>query len=434
MILVFVLGYLAIALEHSLRVDKAATAMLTGSVIWFILMLGQEYIFPEGFEHGSEGLIHQLLEHLGEIASILFFLMGAMTVVELIDQHKGFRIITDRITAKKKVALMWIIGFLTFFLSALLDNLTTTIVMCALLKKLVKDRETLLTFVGVVVISANAGGAWSPIGDVTTIMLWIGGQVTTTNIILKLLAPSLVCMILPLLLIGRTLKGNFERPDHSVETERIGTSITPNERKLVFWLGVFALVFVPVFKSITHLPPFMGIMLGLSVLWIVTELMHRFHPESKSKERGDLLVSAVLRKIDLPSVLFFLGILIAVVGLQVAGHLTLLAHGLDKTLGNIYLVNGAIGVLSAIVDNVPLVAAAMGMYPMTQYGADHLFWELLALCAGTGGSLLVIGSAAGVAAMGITGIDFVWYMRKITLPALVGYLGGIATFWIMWNH
>ncbi|MBK7298771.1 MAG: sodium:proton antiporter NhaD [Flavobacteriales bacterium] len=430
MAVIFVLGYIAIALEHPLHINKAASAILVGALVWAVLMLGQDSIFPDGAEHGSDGLIHQLHEHLGEIGSILFFLMGAMTIVELIDVYEGFRVITDRITSTKKTSLMWIVGILTFFLSAVLDNLTTTIVMCALLRKLIKDKETLWIFTGVVVIAANAGGAWSPIGDVTTIMLWVGGQVTTFNIMMKLILPSMVCVVLPLLWIGRMLKGNIERPDKVKLTGHHQSNVTDGERSLVFWLGVSALLFVPVFKAITHLPPFVGVMLGLGVLWIVTEILHQ---RSNADQRGDLLVSAVLRKIDLPSVLFFLGILVAVAGLQVAGHLTLLAKGLDSALGDIYLINGAIGVLSAIVDNVPLVAAAMGMYPMSQYPADHLFWELLALCAGTGGSLLIIGSAAGVAAMGIINIDFIWYLKKMTFPAVLGYLGGIVTFWLIWN-
>ncbi len=430
MIVVFVLGYLAIALEHPLHVNKAASAILTGAIIWTLLMLGQESLFPPGEAPGHEGLLHQLLEHLGEIASILFFLMGAMTVVELIDVHGGFRVITDRISATKKVTLLWIICILTFFLSAALDNLTTAIVMSALLRKLIKDKETLWLFAGSVVIAANAGGAWSPIGDVTTIMLWIGGQVTTGNIVLKLILPSLVALVLPLLWMSFTMKGNVERPDALRSGTQHGTEITTGERNLVFWLGVSALLFVPVFKAFTHLPPFMGILLGLGVLWVATELIHK---GSDDDARGDLMVTSVLRRIDLPSVLFFLGILIAVAGLQVAGHLTLLAEGLDRTLGNVYLINAAIGVLSSIVDNVPLVAAAMGMYPMSQFPADHLFWELLAFCAGTGGSLLIIGSAAGVAAMGILRIDFMWYLRRITLPALLGYLGGILTFWVLWR-
>jgi Na+/H+ antiporter NhaD/arsenite permease-like protein len=430
MAIVFVLGYLAIALEHPLRINKAASAILTGALVWTILMLGKQYIFPDG-NNDHHSLNHHLLEHLGDIASILFFLMGAMTIVELVDVHEGFRVITDRITTQSKVKLLWIICLITFFMSAVLDNLTTTIVMCALLRKLIKDKETLWLFAGMVIIAANAGGAWSPIGDVTTIMLWIGGQVTTVNIILKLILPSLVCLLLPLLWMSRVMKGTVERPnDLRTLGHHHSGNLTDFERNLVFGLGVGALLFVPVFKAITHLPPFMGVMLGLGVLWVVTEFIHWRHGVDN---RGDLMVTAVLRRIDMPSVLFFLGILVAVAGLQVAGHLTLLAEGLDRTLGNIYFINGAIGILSSIVDNVPLVAAAMGMYPMSQFPADHLFWELLALCAGTGGSLLIIGSAAGVAAMGIMHIDFIWYLRKMTFPAALGYFGGMITFWLMFH-
>jgi Na+/H+ antiporter NhaD/arsenite permease-like protein len=429
-VVVFVLGYFAIALEHPLHVNKAASAILTGALVWTLVMLGQDALFPDLGEHGHEGLVHQLLEHLGEIASILFFLMGAMAIVELIDVHGGFRVITDRITATNKKKLLWIICLITFFLSAALDNLTTAIVMSALLRKLIKDKETLWLFAGGVIISANAGGAWSPIGDVTTIMLWIGGQVTTVNIIGKLIIPSMVAMILPLIWMGFMLKGDVERPETIKRAGHHEAELTNGERNLVFGMGVAALLFVPVFKSITHLPPFMGILLGLGVLWVTTELIHK---DSDDEARGDLMVTSVLRRIDLPSVLFFLGILVAVAGLQVAGHLTLLAQTLDRTLGNVYLINSAIGVLSSIVDNVPLVAAAMGMYPMTQFPQDDVFWELLAFCAGTGGSLLIIGSAAGVAAMGILRIDFVWYLRRITIPALVGYVGGIITFWLMWH-
>ena len=428
MAIVFVIGYLAIALEHPIHVNKAASAILTGAVVWLILMLGHESILP-GEGHESAVLVGELRHHLGEIAEILFFLIGAMTIVELVDVHDGFRVITDRITTAKKTTLLWIICIITFFLSAALDNLTTTIVMCALLRKLIKDKDTLWLFAGMVIISANAGGAWSPIGDVTTIMLWIGGQVTSANIILKLIVPSLVCLFLPLLWVSRTLKGNVERPDVVKPSGHHKTQISSFERNLVFGLGVGALLFVPVFKTITHLPPYMGIMFGLGILWIVTELIHARH---KGDDRGDLMVTSVLRRIDMPSVLFFLGILVAVGGLQVAGHLTLMAGWLDKNLGNIFAVNSVIGVLSSIVDNVPLVAAAMGMYPMTQFPQDDIFWELLAFCAGTGGSMLIIGSAAGVAAMGILRIDFIWYIKKMTIPALIGYVGGIATFWLMW--
>jgi len=429
MAVVFVLGYLVIALEQPLRINKAATAILTGVLVWTVLMLGHERILPADVG-GTDHLNHALSEHLGEIASILFFLIGAMTVVELIDAHEGFRVITERITAKKKVMLLWILSLIAFFLSAVLDNLTTAIVMCALLRKIVHDKPTLWTFTGMVVIAANAGGAWSPLGDVTTIMLWIGGQITTANIILKVILPSAVCLVLPLLWIGRTLKGDIERPAPRERATAVGLGLTGFERNLVFVLGLGGLLFVPVFKTVAHMPPFMGVMLGLGVLWIVTELIHLRHG---GNERGDLMVTAVLRRIDMPSVLFFFGILVAVAGLQVAGHLTLLADGLDRALGDVYLITGVIGLLSAIVDNVPLVAAAMGMYPLSQFPQDHIFWELLAFCAGTGGSLLIIGSAAGVAAMGIVKLDFIWYLRKMTFPALLGYLGGMVTFWLLWH-
>lgn len=431
MAVVFVLGYLAIALEHPIRINKAASAILTGALVWAILMLGRDAVFHGDADHADpEGLVHHLLEHLGDIASILFFLMGAMTIVELVDVHEGFRVITDRISATKKVPLLWIISVITFFLSAALDNLTTTIVMCALLRKLIKDKEDLWVFTGMVIIAANAGGAWSPIGDVTTIMLWVKGQVTTVNIMVKLIVPSLVCLVLPLLWIGRSMKGHVHRPDSKVGHGHHGGGVTQSERIAVFALGVGALLFVPVFKATTHLPPFMGVMLGLGVLWVYTELIHIRHGVD---QRGHLMVVQVIRRIDLPSVLFFLGILVAVAGLQVAGHLTLLAQTLDQALGNVYFINTAIGTLSAIVDNVPLVAAAQGMYPMTQFPADHIFWELLAFCAGTGGSMLIIGSAAGVAAMGIMHIDFIWYLKRMAFPAALGYIGGILCFWLLWG-
>lgn len=427
--LIFVMGYLAIALEHPLHVNKAASALVTGVLIWVMIMVGQEGLFPQGGVNGHEGIVHLLLEHLGEIASILFFLMGAMTIVELVDAHEGFRVITDRITGTKKVPLMWVLSIITFFLSAALDNMTTAIVMCALLRKLIRDKHDLWTFAGMVIIAANAGGAWSPIGDVTTIMLWIGGQVTSANIIAKLIVPSLVCLLLPLIYFSFTFRGTIQRPLVSDEADAQHKAVPLRQRQLVFVMGLVALLGVPFFKTYTHLPPYMGILLGLGVMWVITEMMHKNSLES---DKGHLMVTSVLRRIDTSSVLFFLGILTAVAGLQVAGHLTDAAVFLDSNLGNIYAVNTVIGMLSSIVDNVPLVAAAMGMYPMTQFPADHAFWELLAFCAGTGGSILIIGSAAGVAAMGILGIDFLWYLKKMAFPAALGYFGGIATFWLMW--
>lgn len=429
--LVFVIGYLAIALEHPIRINKAASALVTGVLIWVLIMVGQHTLFPVEGHMGHEEIVHQLLEHLGDIASILFFLMGAMTIVELIDAHEGFRVITDRITGTKKVPLLWVLSILTFFLSAALDNMTTAIVMCALLRKIIRDKTDLWTFAGMVIIAANAGGAWSPIGDVTTIMLWIGGQVTAMNIIAKLILPSLVCLVLPLIWFTFTFKGTIQRPDAGNDENTGHKPVSPGKQRLVFILGLCALLGVPVFKTLTHLPPYMGVLLGLGIMWIVTELMHMNTIED---DKGHLLVTSVLRKIDVPSILFFLGILTAVAGLQVAGHLTDMAHLLDAKLGSMYAINSVIGVLSAVVDNVPLVAASMGMYPMSQYHVDHPFWELLAYCAGTGGSILIIGSAAGVASMGILGIDFLWYMRRMAFPAALGYFGGIVVFWLLWHN
>ena len=429
--LIFIVGYAGIALEHPLKVNKAASAVLTGMLIWTVIMLGHDQLFPAG-EGGHEHLLHQLYEHISEIASILFFLLGAMTVVELMDAHEGFRVITDRITSTNKKALLWVIGLLTFFMSAALDNMTTAIVMAALLRKFIRDKDDVWTFAGLVIIAANAGGAWSPIGDVTTIMLWIGGQVTTANIIAKLILPSLVCLVLPLIYLTMQAKGRLnlvQLPEQ--EDEGSPARLSTREKYLVFFLGMGTLLGVPLFKSATHLPPFMGLMLGLGVLWVFTEFIHERHPQWKERKR--MTVSSILSRVDHSSILFFLGILVAVAGLQVAGHLTDMAQLLDRSLGNIYAINTVIGMLSAVVDNVPLVAAAMGMYPMTQFPADHAFWELLAYCAGTGGSMLIIGSAAGVAVMGILGIDFMWYVRRMTVPAALGYFGGILTFWLMWH-
>ncbi|HPF68368.1 MAG TPA: sodium:proton antiporter NhaD, partial [Flavobacteriales bacterium] len=409
---VFVAGYLAIALEHPLHINKAASALVTGVLVWVLLMLGREGLMPDAHA-GPEGVVHHLMEHLGDIAGILFFLMGAMTVVELIDVHEGFRVITDRITGTSKVSLLWMLSIIAFFLSAALDNMTTAIVMSALLRKLIRDRNDLWTFAGMVIIAANAGGAWSPIGDVTTIMLWIGGQVTAANIVLKLIAPSLVCLLLPLIWFSFTFRGTIQRPEEEVRSRKGRTGVPAGTQRLVLGLGLAALLGVPVFKTYTHLPPYMGILLGLGILWVVTERLHR-HADDAVQDH--LSVNAVLRRIDVPSVLFFLGILTAVAGLQVAGHLTDMAQVLDRSLGDMYLVNTVIGALSSVVDNVPLVAAAMGMYPMTQFPVDHPFWELLAFCAGTGGSLLIIGSAAGVATMGILGIDFLWYLKRMAFP------------------
>ena len=423
MIIVFVLGYMAIALEHSIKVDKAASALIIGGLGWAL------YAFSGvDAHHINEHLSH----HLVDIAEILFFLLGAMTIVELIDAHEGFSIITDKITTNKRVALLWILSIITFFFSAALDNLTTAIVMAALLTKLIKDKEDLWMFAGMVILSANAGGAWSPIGDITTIMLWIGGQVTAANIITSVFLPSVVCAIVPLIYLTFRLKGDITRPVNVESKEHYTDPTTPFERNLIFYMGVAGLLFVPVFKTVTHLPPYVGMLLSLGVLWLVTEILHR---SKNHEQKSALSVIGVLKKVDVPTIFFFLGILLAVASLQSAGQLDIVATFLDKTFnGDIYIINIIIGLLSSIVDNVPLVAGAMGMYeiaPMGEFAVDGKFWEFLAYCAGTGGSVLIIGSAAGVAVMGILKIDFIWYMKNISLLALMGYLAGAATYIFM---
>lgn len=426
MVIVFVIGYLLIALEHPLKIDKAASAVLTGVICWTLLLLGESSILPMSME--SHFVNEELLHHLGEIAQILFFLMGAMAIVELIDSHNGFEVITSRITTTNRVKLLWIISIVTFFFSAVLDNLTTAIVMTALLKKLVAKKEDLWFFGGIVVIAANAGGAWSPIGDVTTIMLWNSGQVSAGNIVTHLFLPSIICLIVPLLIITFTKKGNVERPQVIVDEHTDTYQVTLFEQLLIFTLGVLGLLFVPIFKSLTHLPPFMGMLFSLGGLWVVTDIMHRKKP---ADDKHELSVAGVIRKVDTPSVLFFLGVLLAVASLQTAGHLSQLAQLMDNAFGNIYVINVLIGLLSSIVDNVPLVAGAIGMYPLSTYAQDHTFWKLLAYCAGTGGSALIIGSAAGVAIMGLLKIDFLWYLKKISWLALFGYFAGVLVFSMM---
>lgn len=426
MIIIFVLGYAAIALEHPLKINKSATALLLAAIIWAVYALLGPGISSKN-----------LIEHLGDTSEILFFLLGAMTIVEIVDKHDGFSIITNKITTKNKRKLLWIIGILTFFMSAVLDNLTTSIVMCALLRKLIADQKTRWFFCGMVILGANAGGAWSPIGDVTTIMLWIGGQVTAGKIIMETFIPALVSIVVPLIAISMTMKGDVERPEH---VEEGGVyKVSHKQSLLTLIMGVGLLLFVPIFKTITHLPPYLGVLFGLGVMWVTTEIMHRNSPANYSK----LSVSTIIQKVDVPSVLFFLGILMAVQCLNEAGHLKLLSQALDENVGNIYAINLIIGVLSSVIDNVPLVAASMGMYPIADaatlladpslqhFATDGAFWEGLAYCAGTGGSLLIIGSAAGVAVMGMEKIDFIWYLKKISLWALVGYLSGAGVFYLM---
>jgi len=413
MIVIFVLGYVAIAFEHGIKINKAASALITGVLCWTVYILS---------ETDKTLVSSQLAEHLATISGILFFLLGAMVIVELIDAHDGFDLVTQRISTTDKRRLLWLTGFIAFFLSAILDNLTTTIVMVSLLRKIVEDREDRLLLVGMVIIAANAGGAWSPLGDVTTTMLWIGGQITALNIMKMLILPSLVCLLVPLLLLSRKMKGKVQTPvidDHQHLTS------TPFERNTVFGIGIGALLFVPVFKTITHLPPYMGMLFGLGVMWVLTELIHSKKDEA---EKGIRSVNHALRKIDTPSILFFLGILVAVTALESVGTLHHLAEWLDHTVGNVTAIGVLIGFLSAIVDNVPLVAAAQGMYTLETYPPDSFFWELIAYCAGTGGSTLIIGSAAGVAAMGMENINFFWYLKRISILAAVGYLAGVAVY------
>ena len=454
MVIVFVLGYTAIALEHPIKVDKAAAALITGTLCWLVYILGGESILQNGYSaawaaftathtelHGVEA-VHEfiveseIIRHMGEIGQILFFLLGAMTIVEVVDQHEGFKVITDRIKTTNKVKLLWVVSVLTFFMSALLDNLTTTIVMVALLRKLIDDKPTRWFFASMVVLAANAGGAWTPIGDVTTIMLWIGGQVSTVRIMVGVFLPSIVCMVVPLTILSFTMKGSVTRPPVKENEAEITTA---RERIFMLILGVSGLLFVPVFKTFTHLPPYMGMLLSLGMIWVVSEIMHRNKPASiKTK----LKVVAILRRVDVPTVLFFLGILTAVAALQSAGQLSMLSQYLDEKLHNIYLIDLAIGILSSVVDNVPLVAGAMGMYPIADAGAagylanftqDGLFWEFLAYTAGTGGSMLIIGSAAGVAAMGLEKIDFIWYLKKISWLALIGYFAGALVYFLLFG-
>jgi Na+/H+ antiporter NhaD/arsenite permease-like protein len=463
LIIIFVIGYLAIALEHPIKIDKAASALVMGGIIWGALALGiddlvtKEFLseFYEKFKtkfnslkeigvYSSDEyakpikfLKYELSHHLVDIGEILFFLLAAMTIVELVDSHQGFSIITDKITTKRKVPLMWILCVISFFFSAVLDNLTTSIVMAALISKMIKDKKDLWMFAGMIIISANAGGAWSPMGDVTTIMLWVGGQVTAWNIIYSIFIPSLVCMIVPLLYISFKLKGSIQSPDLTSLNSEI-SSVNTYERNLIFYMGVLGLLFVPIFKITTGLPPYVGMLLSLGVLWVTTEILHR---DKNYEQRRHLSVIGVLKKVDTPTIFFFLGILLAVAGLQSAGQLDIVAKYLENTFSGenkIYIINVLIGLMSALVDNVPLVAGAMGMYEIgpiqdgiLAYPQDHKFWQFLAYCAGTGGSVLIIGSAAGVAVMGILKIDFMWYVKRISFLALIGYVAGAITYIIM---
>lgn len=416
LIIVFVLAYAAIALEEPLRTNKAAAALIGAGVLWTI------YAMSVGM---PEMVDEELNESLIETAQIAFFLLGAMTIVEVIDAHDGFDVITSRLHASTLATLMLFICGVTFVLSAILDNLTTTIVMISLCRRLLSERKDRLLFAGMIVISANAGGAWSPMGDVTTTMLWIGGQVTTLAIISKLILPSLVNMMVPLAIVAYGLRGQPILAPEKTEPGADWRITTPFERNLMFSAGLIALVLVPVFKTVTHLPPFLGVLLGLGVLWAIGDRIHR---EKPYEQRKRVTIAHALTRIDMSAITFFIGILLAVATLQHSGILSSLADWLDATIGRLDLIVMALGLVSAIVDNVPMVAGAMGMYSMEVHPTDSFLWEFMAYCAGTGGSILIIGSAAGVAAMGIEKIDFIWYMKRFSLLAMVGYFAGAGVY------
>lgn len=419
LLVIFVVAYAAIALEHPLKINKSGSALVSAGLLWtvYAMSMGDGHLVGE-----------QLGESLMGTAQIVFFLMGAMTIVEVVDAHNGFDIITTRIKTTRLSTLMWLVGFVTFFLSAILDNLTTTIVMISLMRKLLAKQDDRLFFAGIIVIAANSGGAWSPIGDVTTTMLWIGGQVTSLAIVKAVILPSLVSMLLPLAIVAYILRGkSVQGPAEDVSDAQSSSLF---ERNLMFALGLGILVAVPVFKTVTHLPPFLGILFGLGILWIVGDLVHRNRDDSS---REALTLVHAMGKIDMGSLVFFIGILLSVATLEHAHLLTALATWLDQTVGRQDVIVMVIGVASAIVDNVPLVAASMGMYSLAQYPPDHFFWEFLAYCAGTGGSILIIGSAAGVAAMGLEKIHFFWYFKKISGLALVGYLAGAMVYLVQYQ-
>lgn len=452
LIIIFVIGYLAIALEHPLKVDKTASALLLGMLMWIIYAMGAESVVPfvsaDKFQEflsvhpelAKKSMHMQALEYvlnvdiieqLGDIMQTLLFLIGAMTIVEMIDVHGGFRVITDRVNTRSKLKLLWVIGGITFFMSAILDNLTTTIVMLMLLRKLITQKDERWLYAGVIVLAANSGGAWSPIGDVTTIMLWVKGNITAPALLTYDLLPSMVSLVVPLLIVGRQLKGELPPQDTVVETNSF---ITHKQRNLIFWMGVGALIFVPVFKTFTHLPPFVGMLFALGVMWVFTEIFYNAKMLEQAKE---LRLPKVISRVDMPSILFFLGILMAVAVLQCTGILEYTAQFLNDKIHNVTIIASVLGVLSSVVDNVPLVAATIGMYPVTSpdsvgYAADFMvdgkFWELMSYCAGVGGSMLIIGSAAGVIAMGIEKISFGWYLKKFTWVAFLGYFAGILVY------
>lgn len=420
-IILFVIGYLAIALEHPIKINKTATALLTGVLCWTVYVLGSSE---------KEIVVEELGHHLTGIAEILFFLLGAMTIVELIDAHQGFKIITDRITSRNIRTLLWVIGIITFFLSAALDNLTTAIVMVSLLRKLIKDIELRKLFAGIVIIAANAGGAWSPIGDVTTTMLWIGGQITALSIMKELFIPALLSLLVPLAYLSFKMKGEIPLADSTGGMTHGHARASSLEGRLMLFFGLGGLLFVPIFKTITHLPPYMGMLLSLGVIWVLSEILHSGKDE---EDRKPFTAAQALSRIDTSSILFFLGILVAIAALESTHILTDLALWMDKTIGNQDVIVVAIGLASAVIDNVPLVAASMGMYDLATFPPDAKIWGFLAYCAGTGGSILIIGSAAGVAVMGMEKIDFIWYMRRISFTAMIGYFAGVVAYLVIFS-
>lgn len=429
---VFIVGYLCIAIENVTKINKAAIALLMFVICWTVMMFNPAEFFTSG--NAVDAVNAAINHHLGEASTTLFFLMGAMTIVELVDQCGGFNFVRNMLSTKSKKGLMWKMAFMTFFLSAILDNLTTSIVMIMLLRKLVKDPKDRMIYASLVIISANSGGAFSPIGDVTTIMIWNKGYITASQVILELFIPSLVSMVVPAFLLSFMLKGNLPEVKECVNSAEGVSELTKMQRQIVFCLGVGGLIFVPIFKSITHLPPFVGILLVLGLLWTATEVFYRHLPEHNDVNGTQKRITNILTRIDMGTILFFLGILMAVGALQEIGALTLMGETLNETFsGNNYVITGLIGVLSSIVDNVPLVAGCLGMYDPS-WGAvfecDGLFWQLLAYCAGVGGSMLIIGSAAGVIVMGLERISFGWYMKHISWVVAVGYFAGILVYYV----
>ena len=436
-IAVFVLGYFFIAIESITKINKAAIALLMFVCCWTLFMLNPgAYIELPDPTHVQLAVSEVIEKHLGSTSTTLFFLMGAMTIVELVDQNGGFNFVRDMLKTKSKRSLLWRIAGLTFILSAILDNLTTSIVMIMIIRKLVADHKDRLIYGSLVVIAANSGGAFSPIGDVTTIMLWNKGVITAAGVITEIFIPSVVSAVIPAYILSLYLKGDLATPTGDLGEDE-DDILSARQRKSIFFLGVGGLIFVPIFKTITHLPPFVGILLVLGVLWTVTEIFYSSLPHDNQEEAGKGMqkrITKMLARIDMGTILFFLGILMAVACLETIGVLTELGSVLDRVFeGNHYLVTGIIGILSSIVDNVPLVAGCMGMYPVQAVGdmaIDGIFWQLLAYCAGVGGSMLIIGSAAGVVVMGLEKITFIWYLKKITWIAFVGYLAGILCYWV----